>query len=173
MTETTLQTAGALLAPWARGTRTPEPSRLDVLIDAADLLPAVTAMGDAHWGSLLAITALDRLGEDEALAQDVRYRRLVEAADAPASVAVLEVLYFFGNGPAVVILRALVPRDGASVPSVCGLIPAAGFFERELSEMFGVTVTGTPDSRRLFLADDWPADVHPLRKDFVPNKNQT
>ncbi len=171
MTETTLQTAGALLAPWARGTRTPEPSRLDVLIDAADLLNAVKALGDAHWGHLLAITALDHLGKGQALAQDERYKRLIEVSHAPADTAVLEALYFFGNGPAVVILRALVPRDGAAVPSVCGVIPSAGFFERELSEMFGVTVTDTPDPRRLFLADDWPADVHPLRKDFASSRN--
>jgi Ni,Fe-hydrogenase III component G len=33
--------------------------------------------------------------------------------------------------------------------------------------MLGLTVTGTPDPSRLFLPDDWPDGVYPLRKDFV------
>jgi Ni,Fe-hydrogenase III component G len=37
-----------------------------------------------------------------------------------------------------------IPRDNAAIPSVCGFIPAATFFERELGEMFGVNVMGTP-----------------------------
>ena len=171
MTETTLQTGGALLAPWTKGTRTPEPGRLDVLIDVADLLPAAKALIDAHWGYLVVITGLDYLGKSAALAQDERYKRLIEAANAPADAGVLEVLYFFASGPAIITLRALILRDAATVPSVCGIIPAASFFERELSEMFGITVVNTPDPRRLFLPDMWPENVPPLRKDFVPNKD--
>ena len=33
-------------------------------------------------------------------------------------------------------------------------------------EMFGVTVVDTPNPDRLFLPDEWPAGVYPLRKDF-------
>jgi Ni,Fe-hydrogenase III component G len=170
MTETTLQTAGALLASWTKGTRIPEPGRLDVLIDVADLLPAVKALRDAHWGYLIAITGLDYLGKSAVLAQEDRYKQLIEAAHAPADAGVLEVLYFFANGAAMITLRALILRDAAAVPSVCGLIPSASFYERELSEMFGISVTGTPDPRRLFLPDVWPENQPPLRKDFVPNK---
>jgi Ni,Fe-hydrogenase III component G len=174
MTETTLQTAlqsaSALLAPWAKGTRTPEPGRLDVLIDVADLLSAAQALHDAHWGYLLAITALDYLGKTAALAQDERYKRLIESSNAPVGAAVLEVLYFYGNGPAVATLRAFVRRDGAAVPSVCGIVPSASFYERELGEMFGIAVMSTPDPRHLFLPDEWPEGVHPLRKDFDASK---
>jgi Ni,Fe-hydrogenase III component G len=53
------------------------------------------------------------------------------------------------------------------VPSICGVIPSAGFFERELGEMLGVTVDGIPDASRLFLPDDWPDGVYPLRKEFA------
>jgi ech hydrogenase subunit E len=34
-------------------------------------------------------------------------------------------------------------------------------------EMFGVVVEGTPNTNRLFLPDDWPDGVYPLRKDAV------
>jgi NADH:ubiquinone oxidoreductase subunit C len=170
MTETTLQTGSALIASWSKGTRTPEPGRLDVLIDVADLLPAVKALLDAHWGHLGTITALDYLGKSATLAQEERYRQLIEKAHAPADADVLEVLYFFASGPAMLTLRALVLRNAAVVPSVCGLIPGASFYEREMSEMFGIGVTDTPDPRRLFLPDIWPENLPPLRKDFIPNK---
>jgi Ni,Fe-hydrogenase III component G len=34
--------------------------------------------------------------------------------------------------------------------------------------MFGNTVAGTPNTARLFLPDEWPDGVYPLRKDFQP-----
>jgi Ni,Fe-hydrogenase III component G len=55
------------------------------------------------------------------------------------------------------------------IPTVCNLIPSAIFFERELIEMFGITVEGTPNTDHLFLPDEWPEGVYPLRKDFQPN----
>jgi Ni,Fe-hydrogenase III component G len=72
----------------------------------------------------------------------------------------------------VLTLRVPTAREAASVPSVCGLIPSASVFERELVEMFGITVVGTPDNSRLFLADDWPDGIYPLRKDAVLNQPQ-
>jgi NADH:ubiquinone oxidoreductase subunit C len=124
----------------------PEPGRIDIQIEANDLLAAVKALFDARWGYLIAITGLD-LGE---------------------AAGKLEVLYHFGQGAAVLTLRVAIPRanEEARVPSVCRLIPSASFFERELSEMFGIVVEGTPDPNRLFLPDDWPGGAFPLRKDF-------
>ncbi len=140
-----LEIAQTLLAQWARETATPEPKRLDVTITPADLIPAVTALREARWGYLAAITGLDK-GKDKAQ---------------------IEVLYQFCSGAAVLTLRVTIPRDAAVVPSVCGVIPSASFLERELMEMLGVQAEGTPDTSRLFLPDDWPAGVYPLRKDFV------
>lgn len=139
-----LHTASTLLGPWAKDMKLPEPHRLDVGIAAEDLLGAIAWLNRAQWGYLTAITGLD-LG---------------------AAAGEIEVLYHFCAGPVVVTLRVRTPRDAASVPSVCGLIPSASLFERELSEMFGVTVMGAPDAHRLLLPDDWPEGVHPLRKDF-------
>ena len=169
-TELILQASAGLLAPWIKGTRTPEPNRLDVLIDAADLLAAVQALHDARWGYLTAIAGLDYLGKAAQFAQDARWQTLVADGRASPQDAPLEALYFFASGAAVVTLRLLLPRDAASVASVCSITPSASFFERELSEMFGITVVDTPDPNRLFLPDNWPPGVHPLRKDFTPGK---
>ena len=171
-TEEKLASAAALLAPWTKGARTPEPNRLDILIDAADLLAAIKALNDAHWGYLVAITGLDYLGKTASLAQDVRWQSLVATAGVKPDSAALEVLYFFGDGPAMVTLRVLLAREAASISSVCSISGSASFYERELSEMFGITVVNTPDPNRLFLPEDWPASVYPLRKDFVPAKTE-
>jgi Ni,Fe-hydrogenase III component G len=149
--DTALQTASALLTPWAKESQKHEPERLDIALAVGDLLPAVKALRDAHWGYLAAITGLD-LGPD---------------------AGEIEVLYHFCAGAAVVTLRVRTSRAEASVPSVCGVIPSASLFERELSEMLGVTVVNTPDPTRLFLPDDWPDGVYPLRKDFVVETAET
>lgn len=143
--DTTLQTAGLLLAPWAKDTSIREVNRLDVTILTTDLPLTVAALHEARWGYLAAITGID-LG---------------------AEVGAIEVLYHFCAGAAVVTLRARPSRDAPSVPSICGIIPSASFFERELSEMLGIAVVDTPNPDRLFLPDDWPDGVYPLRKDFA------
>ncbi|MCC7209659.1 MAG: NADH-quinone oxidoreductase subunit C [Anaerolineae bacterium] len=143
-TDRPLQQAGELLLPWTKKSDLPEPGRLDLSIEAGDLLAAVKAILDARWGYLIAITGLD-LGK----------------------AGQFEVLYQFGQGAAVLTLRVAIPHDAASVPTVCRLIPSASFFERELAEMFGITVEGTPDPSKLFLPDDWPNGAFPLRKDFT------
>jgi NADH-quinone oxidoreductase subunit C len=50
------------------------------------------------------------------------------------------------------------------VPSVVALYPAAGWFEREVWDMYGVLFSGNPDLRRILT--DYGFDGHPLRKDF-------
>jgi Ni,Fe-hydrogenase III component G len=142
-TEAALDTAATILAPWGSAATRPEPTRLDVTIAREHLLDAVAALQRARWGYLSAMTGLDRPATGE-----------------------FEVLYHFCAGAAIVTLRVHAPKADATVPSICGLIPSASFFERELSEMFGITVAGTPDPARLFLPDDWPEGVFPLRKDF-------
>ncbi|HLF28919.1 MAG TPA: NADH-quinone oxidoreductase subunit C [Anaerolineae bacterium] len=162
-----LRSALSLLEPWAKSVTTPEPHRLDVRVAAPDLMAAVQALVEARWGYLTAITGLDHPGLPADVAQQASGQELQARTGPNARSGAFEALYHFCNGAAVVTLRVSLPRASASVPSVCSLIPAASFFERELSEMFGVNVVDTPVPDRLFLPDDWPAGVYPLRKDFV------
>ncbi|MBI1278133.1 MAG: hypothetical protein GC179_08400 [Anaerolineaceae bacterium] len=140
-TETALKTARQRLDHWTIETTNPEPNRLEVVVKDSDLVLAARVLSD--WGYLSAITGLD-LGKE---------------------LGVIEVLYHFCEGAAVVTLRVRLSRQSASVPTLLGILPSASFYERELHEMFGVTVNGLPDPSYLFLPDDWTKDVYPLRKD--------
>ncbi|HET6451393.1 MAG TPA: NADH-quinone oxidoreductase subunit C [Spirochaetia bacterium] len=158
------------LAPWLTGSRLASDTRLDMETPAENLLAAVTAFRGLAWGYLSAITGLDGLGPAAGPSAS-------EAAPggAPAqgsasqhgTLGSIEVLYQFCQGPCLATLRVRVPRDRAEVPSISGAVPSAVLFERELSEMLGVHVTGLPGGKRQFLPDDWPPNVFPLRKDFL------
>lgn len=140
---------GALAAPDVPGATEQPPAqhRHDIAIAPEDLPAAIQALIDARWGYLAAITGID-LGPE---------------------AGQIEAIYHLCAGADVLWLRVRLPRDDARVPSVCGVIPSASFYERELSEMLGVTVVGTPDPRPLFLPEEWPQGVYPLRKDFEPD----
>lgn len=55
-------------------------------------------------------------------------------------------------------------------PSLVLKVPAANWAEREVRDQFGLIPVGHPDPRRLVLYEDWPDDLHPMRKDFDPRQ---
>jgi Ni,Fe-hydrogenase III component G len=144
-TDTLLAEGLALVEGKSVSQSAPEPKRIDLVVAPARLLDCIEPLAANHWGYLSAISGLD----------------------PGVETGRLEVLYHFCNKAAVLTLRVSLPRGNPVVPSVCGLIPSASLFERELMEMFGVVCEGTPDPRRLFLSDDWPEGTYPLRKDFL------
>jgi ech hydrogenase subunit E len=150
-TEQNLKKAEELLTDWNKEASHPEPNRLDVVVTVDDLRPAVTALHGAKWGYLSAITGLD-LG--------------VESGQ-------MEALYHFCYGPAITTLRVRQPRDEiACLPTIEDIIPPATFFEREMHEMLGFLFTGARSSDRLFIPDDWPEGVYPMRADFKVEQAQ-
>ena len=141
-----LPDAAATLAHLIHNRQNPEPETMDVTLSVDQLLPAVNLLQEAWWGYLAAITGLD------------------EGAAADQ----ITILYHFVNGPAILTLRVSVPYSQPVVPSLCAIIPSASFYEREIHEMFGVTVTDTPNTDYLFLPDEWPKGNYPMRKDYQP-----
>jgi Ni,Fe-hydrogenase III large subunit/Ni,Fe-hydrogenase III component G len=63
------------------------------------------------------------------------------------------------------VLRAFTGADNPKVPSITPEVRAAAWAEREFQDLLGIEAEGHPDPRRLVLADDWPASLHPLRRD--------
>ena len=54
--------------------------------------------------------------------------------------------------------------EGESISSIIGVYPAAGWFEREAFDMYGVPFADHPDMRRILT--DYGFSGYPLRKDF-------
>ncbi len=121
----------------------PDRRRIFLKVAPADLTAAVALLRDNYDCAYLAtITGVDK-GET------------------------FELLYHFASTAASVTVRTEVPRTAPRIASICPVIPGAIFYEREIQEMFGITVEGIPDPRRLNLPDDWPEGQHPLRKDWT------
>jgi len=97
----------------------------------------------------------------------LEYQQLMEIAgcDYPERPERFEVNYHLLSLTKNRRIRVKVLTDEAtSVPSVTSLWPVAGWLEREVFDLYGVTFAGNPDLRRILT--DYGFEGHPLRKDF-------
>jgi NADH-quinone oxidoreductase subunit C len=99
--------------------------------------------------------------------RELSFEMLIEvtAVDFFPRTPRFEVVYHLGSISNRLRLRLKVRvPEGASVPTVQGVWPAAGWPEREVWDMFGIVFDGHPDLRRILMPEDWTG--HPLRKDY-------
>ena len=120
----------------------PDARRIFVKVAPPELVPTVTLLRDKY---------------------DCAYLATISGVDKGDA---FELLYHFASPVANINLRTEFPKSEPRIASICAVIPGAVLYERELQEMFGVTVEGIPDPRRLNLPDDWPDGQFPLRKDW-------
>lgn len=100
-------------------------------------------------------------------APEHRYEMLVDVcgADYPARPERFDVVYHLLSLSKNRRLRVKVTADeNAAVPTATGIYSAAGWFERECWDLYGVKFAGHPDLRRILT--DYGFEGHPLRKDF-------
>ncbi len=168
-TQKLLNQAQELLSPISSDTLFPEENRMDIILTASALIPAVEELNKANWGYLSAITGLDHIPSSQGSSEEREWAHAVAGEEQTgfSYSGSIEVLYHFCNQAAIVTLRVQLPYAHTVVPSICSIIPSATLFERELIEMFGVTVENTPNTDHLLLPDDWPAGIFPLRKEFT------
>lgn len=63
-------------------------------------------------------------------------------------------------------IRTDISRTAPVLESITPIFANADIYERELADLFGISVKGLPVGERYPLPDDWPKDQFPLRKDF-------
>ncbi|MBE7560422.1 NADH-quinone oxidoreductase subunit C [bacterium] len=78
----------------------------------------------------------------------------------------LEINYHFAldGDRCVVTVKTFAPKPEPHLESLARMIAGAEWIEREIADLFGCRFDGHPRPERLILADDWPADRHPLRR---------
>jgi len=72
-------------------------------------------------------------------------------------------IYHFDFDGELLNVHVRIPKAIASLLSISEIYPAADFYEREVSEMFGIVFEGAR-RERLLLPDDWPSGEYPLRR---------
>jgi len=120
--------------------------RTSALIKKENLRSALLALKRSNVDHLSAITGVD-LGDE-----------------------ILIIYHIDCGGGELLNLKVKLPKGNLKLPTITDIFPGAILYERDLMEMLGVEVEGHPDPRHLFLPDDWPPDVYPMRKEFLEEK---
>lgn len=140
---------GALVT-WSAGQRVLHPAR-------ADLATVVRALRDTDdFNMCLDVTGVDYLTYDA--------DRGLPPGVTPERFEVVVTLMSHAKKERI-RLRAQVPEDDPTVPSLFDVHPGAEAMEREVFDLFGIAFEGHPDLTRILLPEDW--EGHPLRKDEV------
>ena len=99
---------------------------------------------------------------------DCDFKVLIDVcgADWPSRKKRFDVVYHLLSLTKNRRIRVKVETDEASsVPSAVSVFPAAGWYERETYDLYGVVFEGHSDLRRIMMPEDYTK--FPLRKDFT------
>ena len=114
-----------------------------------------------------AATSLLRLIQFLKEDQNCKFNILIDicGVDYPEKDKRFEIVYHFLSLSVNRRIRVkLMTDEGTKIPSIVDLFPSAGWYEREVYDLFGVIFSGNTDLRRLLT--DYGFKGHPLRKDF-------
>ena len=131
---------------WAEGTKGRKSKQVWLRIAREALIPTLERLVQIHFPHVAVIAF----------------------ADVGEAVELMYHFYIYWGVPheeILVTLTVALPKTDLKVPTITGIIPGALTSEREKQEMLGIEVVGIPDSRRLFLPEDFPQGVYPWRKD--------
>ncbi|ONI68587.1 NADH dehydrogenase [Kribbella sp. ALI-6-A] len=144
--------------------------------EAGNLLSALTDAGIAATGSdSFGVATVDVPAEAWVSAHEILrdevglifFDFLTASDELTDGFRVVTHLADFWGGAHVdhVLVRTLVPRAGAALPTLSEVYAGANWHERETHEMFGIDFPGHPNLVPLLLPDEF--EGNPLRKEFV------
>ncbi|GEM_PF-313789 len=89
---------------------------------------------------------------------------IASGIDTPRAI---EIMYHFSPDAynMLVNISVFINKDDLTIDSIASVITGAAWIETEIREMLGVTFNNHPGPEKLLLGDDWPEDLHPLRRD--------
>ncbi len=90
--------------------------------------------------------------------------KMITAIDRKEHIEVVYLLYSYNHNKHNVVSVILDPNN-LEIDSVIGIYKSADWYERELSEMFGIKIKGRKIKR--LLLEEWNGTTYPLRKDYV------
>jgi len=96
---------------------------------------------------------------------DFDYLTAVSGVDYLECFEVIYQLTSLEHNHSLVLKARCYNRENPTLPSVVGLWRTADFQEREIYDLFGISFTGHPNLKRIFLWEGF--EGHPLRKDFL------
>ena len=130
-----------------------------VFVDREHLLEVLRTLRDdpsLQFSLLVDVTAADFLPADPRFEVVYHLACLGEAYVTPGASSPAP--------PRRLRIRVAVPGSDPRVPSVVSLYPGAGWPEREVFDLFGISFDGHPDLRRILTPDGW--EGYPLRRDY-------
>ena len=134
----------------------------------AELVGALAVEAQVAFGELTLVAPRERIAEVLLGLRDrFGFQQLLDlcGVDYPDRRERFEVVYHLLSMTRNTRVRVKVSTDEVKpVPTAVEVYPAAGWFEREAFDMYGMLFEGNPDMRRLLT--DYGFEGHPLRKDF-------
>jgi len=91
--------------------------------------------------------------------------KIITALDERKMCGKFKVLYVFGIPTENEYIAPYILTEN-EFPSLTPMVHEANAYERKIMSFFGLKAIGHPDPRPMILHENWPADVHPLRKEF-------
>ena len=95
---------------------------------------------------------------------DFNYLNFLTATDYTTNFEIIYDLVSLEHNHKVVFKTRLTDREKPELASVFSVWKGADFQEREIFDLFGITFTGHPNLKRIFLWEGFQG--YPLRKDF-------
>jgi NADH-quinone oxidoreductase subunit C len=129
--------------------------------------PGVVSAGEAYGEAVIVVERGAVVDTLRRLRDEHQFQQLmcVGGADWPARPDRFEVAWELLSLTANRRVRVKAfAAEGEAMPSVVALWPVAGWFEREVWDLYGVPFEGNPDLRRILT--DYGFEGHPFRKDF-------
>jgi len=95
---------------------------------------------------------------------DFNYLNYITAVDYTTHFEVVYHLVSIEHNYDIILKTRLIDREKPTLASVVNLWKGADFQEREIYDLFGISFTGHPNLKRIFLWEGFQG--YPLRKDF-------